>query len=94
MGVALKKTKRLKRKKKVFMEHPGGTAGKGPRGVAAVVWVQSLAWELPYAVCVVLKKKKKNFLFTNICRRQSLKLTYVLIVNKMCDNISYDYSFI
>ena len=28
--------------------------------LAAVVPIQPLAWELPYAMCVALKKKKKN----------------------------------
>ena len=28
--------------------------------LAAVVQIQPLAWELPYAMCVALKKKKKK----------------------------------
>ena len=33
---------------------------KGSCLATVVVWIQSLAWELPYAMCAAIKKKKKK----------------------------------
>ena len=44
----------------MVLEFPGGLAVKDSAVVTAVVWVQSLAWELPHAMGSAKKKKKKK----------------------------------
>jgi len=53
-GVSMRSVKKAKE------EFPGGLAVKGSGVVAAVVWVQSLAQELPHARRVAKQKTKRR----------------------------------
>lgn len=51
--------------KKLIVEFPGGLEGEGPRSgiVSAVAQVRSLAQELPHAMGVSQKKKRKKEMY-------------------------------
>ena len=34
--------------------------------LVAAAWIRPLAWEIPYAVCVALKRQKKNVAHMNL----------------------------
>ena len=42
----------------MFREFPGGAPGWGSSAISAMVWIRSLAGELPYAAGAAKKEKK------------------------------------